>query len=93
MFYLIAEMFSEEIIDSDTKAKLKYMVCLNDANLFNVLRKHENIDDMKEEVRRIGESINLEALQEQVASTDILQPSVEDSAVTGEDDLGGQKSP
>ena len=39
MLFLIAEMFQEKLIDENTKAKLKYMVFLEEANLFNVFKK------------------------------------------------------
>ena len=46
------------------------MVFLNDANLFNVFKKgYTDIEEMKQDVKEIGEAVDLEALQEALQSS------------------------
>lgn len=91
MLYIINDMFQNENINEEQKVKLKYLVCLDDRNLLNILkRNYESEQDLKDSIIEIADSIDRNDLEELIKeSKDILNRQETGSDDTAPDDIGG----
>ena len=57
MLYLIQKMHKQGQISQDTKINLKYLVFMNDANLFELLTKgYTKLEHLLRAIKEVGES-------------------------------------
>ena len=73
MLFLIQKMYKEQQISTDTKINLKYLVFMNDPNLFNIFNKgYTELDHMLKEIKEVGEGCDREVLEEELKNSNFL---------------------